>query len=328
MEDDTLVVADTGNHRVLIFPSYLNSEHPEAEVVLGQPDFLSESHANGGPERGLFLPTGVMVYDHRLIVADAWHHRVLVWDQIPAENWSKPDHVIGQATTKEIEVNRGGPCSPTSLYWPFGIGVAGGKFWIADTGNRRVLGWKALPLHGEAPDVVLGQKDGYANEENRGELGPASFRWVHDIAGDESHLFCCDAGNHRVLNWPAGVQGDSDCSFVLGQQDPYSAQEWPYGPQSPDKLRFPYGASFDGGHLAIADTANNRILLYNSPPSRTAQGANAVLGQPDFAANGENHWKAVTMDTLCWPYGICLKGDRLAVADSGNNRVMIWNLKW
>jgi hypothetical protein len=51
-----------------------------------------------------------------------------------------------------------------------------------------------------------------------------------------------------------------------------------------------------------------------------------VLGQPDFDASGENNWKAVTSSSLCWPYGLCLHRGRLAIADSGNNRVMIWQV--
>jgi len=31
-------------------------------------------------------------------------------------------------------------------------------------------------------------------------------------------------------------------------------------------------------------------------------------------------------DTLCWPYGLWLHHGRLAIADSGNNRVMIHDL--
>lgn len=48
-----------------------------------------------------------------------------------------------------------------------------------------------------------------------------------------------------------------------------------------------------------------------------------VLAQPTFAANGENRWSSVGPDMLCWPYGISMHGNRLAVADSGNSRVMI-----
>ena len=31
-------------------------------------------------------------------------------------------------------------------------------------------------------------------------------------------------------------------------------------------------------------------------------------------------------DSLCWPYGIAVCGDVAAVADSGNNRVLLWRL--
>jgi hypothetical protein len=34
----------------------------------------------------------------------------------------------------------------------------------------------------------------------------------------------------------------------------------------------------------------------------------------------------VRPDTLCWPYGLALHGRTLAVADSGNNRVVLWSL--
>ena len=49
-------------------------------------------------------------------------------------------------------------------------------------------------------------------------------------------------------------------------------------------------------------------------------------GQPDFGTNGENRWDAVGADTFCWPYGLSVHGGRVAVTDSGNNRVTIWEL--
>jgi hypothetical protein len=50
----------------------------------------------------------------------------------------------------------------------------------------------------------------------------------------------------------------------------------------------------------------------------------AVIGQENFDTSDENHWKAVAADTLCWPSGVPAYGDRLAEADSGNNRVLLW----
>jgi hypothetical protein len=83
----------------------------------------------------------------------------------------------------------------------------------------------------------------------------------------------------------------------------------------------------DEQRLIVADTSNNRVLIWHGVP-RTGAGvpADTVLGQADLDANGENRWDAVADDSLCWPYGLSLAGDLLAVADSGNNRVMFWRV--
>jgi hypothetical protein len=120
---------------------------------------------------------------------------------------------------------------------------------------------------------------------------------------------------------------DAPASLVLGQRDFVTERELPYGPQGPQRLRFPYGITCDDKRLAVADTANNRVLLWDSLPTEGCfTAAQAVIGQPDFNANGENHWKAVSPHTLCWPYGLHMHGDLLAIADSGNNRVVFWKI--
>ncbi len=90
-DDELLVVADTGNHRVLIWHGVPGADGADAQVVLGQPDFYSE-----GPKL-LHLPTGVGVFAGKLFVADAWHHRILVWNTVPARSGTLPDYAIGQA---------------------------------------------------------------------------------------------------------------------------------------------------------------------------------------------------------------------------------------
>lgn len=328
LDESCLVVADTGNHRVLIWHDLPADSHSAADVVLGQPDFFHEgAQADGrGPERGLRLPTGVLVHDGRLVVADAWNHRVLVWDSIPETSDVAPDVVIGQPDAVSVEANRGGCCEPLGLYWPFGVAIVSGRFYVADTGNRRVLGWDGIPGTHTPPALVLGQPDGHSHDENRGELGPDSFRWPHDLSGTDDTLLVADAGNHRVLGWRPVPDADQPATMVLGQGDFVTGSEFPYAPQSATALRFPYAVDIDGGRLAVADTGNNRVLLWERLPASSGAPADRVLGQPDFLENGENHWDRVADDTLCWPYGICLHGGRLAVADSGNNRVMIWDV--
>jgi hypothetical protein len=331
-DDDHLVAADSGNHRVLIWNGLPTKDGQPADVVLGQPDASSEGRAAGGrgPENGMNLPTGVLIHRGQLIVADAWHHRILVWRELPKAHGTPPDLVLGQPDPSSVEPNSGRECSASTLYWPFGIAMIGSTFWVADTGNRRVLGWSGgLPEPGQSADIVLGQPDASHREENRGaEVGRHSFRWPHSLTGTDQLLLVADAGDHRVLGWSPQPPADQPADLVLGQPGFTTAHEWPYGPQTGDRLRFPYAVSLDSAgvpahRLAVADTANNRILLWEALPT-DGRPADHVLAQPTFAANGENRWDAVTHDSLCWPYGVCLRGDRLAVADSGNNRIMIW----
>lgn len=329
-DDHLLVVADSGNHRVLIWHGLPTADGADADVVLGQPDFFQEGPAAGGRSsaNGLHLPTGVVVHDGRLIVADAWHHRVLVWNSIPTRSYEPPSYAIGQPTLDDVRPNGGSDIDGNALYWPYAIGFTDRTFWIADTGNRRVLGWDGLPEPGDYAAVVLGQDDARRGDENRGD-GPhaSSFRWPHAIAGDAESLFIADAGNHRVLGWTPTPDADRPADLLLGQSTFTSNEELPHRPQGAHRLRFPYAVAQDAQRLVVADTANNRVLCWDGVPRDGLQRpADSVLGQENFDAAGENRWKAVRDDSLCWPYGLWLHRDRLAIADSGNNRMMLWEI--
>ena len=331
LDDQRLIVCDSGNHRILIWHSPPASDHAAADVVLGQPDFASEGPAAGGrgPENGLHLPTGVIVADERLVVADAWHHRLLVWNEIPRRSDQPPDYAIGQRSLSCTGANRGGSAGPDTLYWPYGVAWIAGRLIVTDTGNRRVLIWEGLPDANRPADGVLGQPTAYDRDENRGQgVSADSFRWPHDVASDGKQFFVADAGNHRVLVWDEVPEADCRADYVLGQPDFHSAEEWPYRKQDDSRLRFPYAADVCASILAVADTANNRILFWRLPVAR-ACGAPAfgLIGQATFADCGENRWQSVRADTLCWPYGISFNNGWLAVADSGNNRVMIWDCR-
>ncbi|HEY5144403.1 MAG TPA: NHL repeat-containing protein [Solirubrobacteraceae bacterium] len=318
-----LIAADTGNHRLLIWPDAAAlADHAPAEVVVGKGDMTSE-----GPGL-LFLPTGVLVHEGRLIVADAWHHRILIWDEVPRASGTAPDVVLGQAGLDGVTEG----CGPRAFYWPFGVAVVDDVFWVADTGNRRVLGWSGgVPGPGVDADLLLGQPDFEHRGENRdGPVAADSLRWPHAVSGAAGRLAVADAGNHRVLFWRAPERG-GPAGAVLGQPDFATAVEYPYRPQGPRAMRFPYGVADRGAELFVADTSNNRVLVLDDVGATLAGApaggaADRVLGQPDLDANGENRWDAVGADSLCWPYGLAVDGDLLAVADSGNNRVTLWSV--
>jgi hypothetical protein len=332
--DGTRVIAcDTGNHRVLIWHTFPDADGAPADVVLGQPDFMSEGPNVAGtdPRRGMNLPTGVAVIEGRLVVADAWNHRLLAWDDIPQTSFTEATYVLGQSTRDDVTANRDGDPTLSSFYWPFGFGVVAGTFWVTDTGNRRVLGWRGagLPDPDRPADILLGQDEASERSDNKGgDVGGTTFRWPHAIAGDDAILYVADAGDHRVLGWtPPPSDGTTDADVVLGQADLAAFHEFKLQPQGAQRMRFPYAITSDADRLFVGDTSNNRILIWHGwPRSGLGVPADTVLAQPDMDANGENRWKTVEDDSLCWPYGLCLAGEVLAIADSGNNRVMLWKV--
>lgn len=52
-----------------------------------------------------------------------------------------------------------------------------------------------------------------------------------------------------------------------------------------------------------------------------------VIGQNDFQSKGENRdYGLPTRNSLNWSYGINVHGNTAVIADSGNNRVLLWKL--
>jgi uncharacterized protein (TIGR03437 family) len=81
---------------------------------------------------------------------------------------------------------------------------------------------------------------------------------------------------------------------------------------------------FNNGDVAAADVKHNRVLLWRKPSGdfTNGQSARAVLGQQNFFTSGA----ASTSAGLAAPRGMAVDtGDRLYVADAGNNRVVVYN---
>ncbi|MHC5826741.1 MAG: hypothetical protein ACYT04_65455, partial [Nostoc sp.] len=96
-----------------------------------------------------------------------------------------------------------------------------------------------------------------------------------------------------------------------------------------------YGAGVAGDWLVVADTANSRLLGWRKPElilSLQGAAANAlalpaagIAGQINFESKGENrNFGLPKRDSLNWCYGIKICGNTAIIADSGNNRVLLW----
>src|SRR5204863_4160435 len=74
-------------------------------------------------------------------------------------------------------------------------------------------------------------------------------------------------------------------------------------------LNFPRFALSDGQRLFIADGGNNRVLVYNSIPTKHGARADVILGQPDEQASELSESTAVAAsDTLRTPVSLAWHG--------------------
>ncbi|HEX4166952.1 MAG TPA: hypothetical protein VHZ55_15920, partial [Bryobacteraceae bacterium] len=88
-------------------------------------------------------------------------------------------------------------------------------------------------------------------------------------------------------------------------------------------MQTPTAVATDGKHVAVADTDNNRVLIWNSVPTTMNQAADLVLGQTDFTHSTVT--SPPTASSLRGPEGVWFQNGKFFVADTQDYRVLIWN---
>lgn len=92
----------------------------------------------------------------------------------------------------------------------------------------------------------------------------------------------------------------------------------------PDSLSWNYDACFDGEGLWVADTGNSRLLWFAQVPDSHGVMADNLIGHPRFDLGSENAETRLGIDQhLYWPFSICCQGNHVALADTGNHRVVL-----
>lgn len=146
--------------------------------------------------------------------------------------------------------------------------------------------------------------------------GPLTFNHPNGLASDGARLLVCDRFNNRVLVWhsaPADWYTPPD--LVLGQSD-FTANNPGAGKH---QMNWPGNVSLAvNGALAIADTDNDRILLWNAFPNANGQAADISLHLPGFTPpGGPMFWG--------WPWGVWTDGSRLAAVATSGHTLLFWN---
>lgn len=174
-----------------------------------------------------------------------------------------------------------------------GIGATNEALWFAN---------------GQPADLML---SGVGFNNTGGSL---LFNHPSSIASDGSHLLLCDRFNNRILIWnPPPDRWDDQPDIVLGQTT-FTAND---PGTSKGKLNFPGSVSVgNNGLVAIADTENDRILIWKQFPNQNGQSADISIFLPSFTGGSMRYE---------WPWGVWTDGTKLAVSATHGETLLFWN---
>ncbi|MBI4358535.1 MAG: hypothetical protein HY584_04480, partial [Candidatus Omnitrophica bacterium] len=318
--NNRLLVADRSNNRVLIWNSIPKTNFSPADVVLGQPNFTSNTSNNGGRSaRSISNPDHVHYDGKRIFVTDTSNHRILIWNAVPKENFASADTVVGQSDFASATSGT----TAQRLNTPRSAFSDGKRLYIVDVNNDRVLIWFKIPTTNFAPaDIVLGQPDFTSSTQNNGGRSARSLSIFGGMSFDGKKLFIGDAGNARILIWNTfPTENFAPADMVLGQPDFSSGAAGITNRQ----FNFVRETFSDGNRLVATDQSNQRVLIWKQIPTANFAPADIVIGQPNFSSNTANNGGR-SGKTLSNPLYSVSDGKRLFVGDTGNHRVLIFNI--
>lgn len=341
-----------------------------ARLVMGQTTFTAQEP--GATDTTLGGVGGLAYFGGKLFVTGTnrvgltpLNHRVLIFDvtgfpkpldEIPPLSGrcpvcvGKAEVVIGQPnfTSTDYHVAQDGLRLPTA------VATNGTVLAVSDTSNNRVLLWNTIPTtNGKPADIVLGQPR--FDSLKAVTVDARSLRAPQGVWIQDGKLFVADTQNHRVLIWNTiPTQNEQPADIVLGQANMNVAVEPDLTRATiearADTLLNPVSVTSDGVRLYVADLGHNRVLIWNSIPTRNQQPADVVIGQKDFTstlandvvslcdplddnmdgmpdtdANGNTLYPARCGRTLNFPRYALSDGTMLFVADGGNDRVLVYD---
>jgi hypothetical protein len=270
-------------------------------------------------------PWATATCNGKMFVADYDNNRVLIYNSIPTAAGTTADYVIGQTSLAGTQANQGlsAPLANT-LKQPGGVFCDGNKLYISDTNNNRVLIYNSIPVSNNASaNVVVGQADFTHNSDNQGGFtGDNTLYAPTGILVHSSKLYISDLVNNRVLIYNTiPTSSDAHANVVIGQANMGTANTG-VGTQG---LHGPRGLFISGTKLIIADNFNSRVLIFNTIPTSDHASASVVVGQANFTDNLSNRGGSAASNTLSSPTDILVRGSKLIISDTSNNRLLVFD---
>lgn len=231
--------------------------------------------------------------------------------------------LLGQPDATTCDPTTNGVAADQDFEEPDGIFVLGSNLWIADRANGRTVEYADTnALTGFVNDhltLAVGHGDTQGQGNNGGQGGENKPRGVWVLP---DRLLVGDTSNHRVQEYlPVPATSNQNSDFTIGQNGNGNTND--PGSASATNLKSPVGTLVVGTSLFVADSGFNRVLRYDlATIGANGPTANLVLGQTTFTSNGAG----TSQSALSGPSHLATDGRLLWVADTGNNRVLGFQL--
>ncbi|MEZ4366949.1 MAG: DUF4215 domain-containing protein [Kofleriaceae bacterium] len=299
-QDGTALITDASNHRIW-------RRAPDARTLDRIAGTGVPGYADGEKPLAtrLQFPRGLAVgADDAVYVADSGNHRIR---RLSAALAAIED-VAGSAASGNS--GDGGPATLATLRSPEMVALAGGRLFIADTGNHRVrvvdLGTGViLPLAGTGVE-------GYGGDGGDAQL--ATLSEPRGLVVDGDRLYIADTGNHAIR-----VVSLSDGSIKALAGDGVAGFSGDGGAAAAARLDRPQGLWLKAGRLLVADTGNGVIREIDLDTEKIE----TVVGSPLRAGTSDGDGADALLAGLAAPVGGAIDPTTgaVVVVDSGNHRL-------
>ncbi len=304
-----LYIADAGNNRVLVYNTVPTSNGTSADAVIGQSSFTTTT---SGLSATAFSGIQQIASDGTYLAVAEWGNaRVSFW---PLSNPTSASYVWGQPNATSNTVNNGGR-SATSMGNAAGLSYYGGKFFVGDVSNNRVLVFDSSSIStNQAAINVVGQTD-FTTSGSSGS-GLTGFGSPYSVSSDGTHLAIMDNNSQRVMLYNSIPSTNGASADVT----------WGGFGITSTGLNNPVGVFVGSGKMFIADRNSDRILVFNSIPTSASTPADAALGQANFTGADHNQCNCSTAaaNTIWGVHHLYYDGCRLYVTDKQNHRVLVY----
>lgn len=288
------VIADTYNHRILIWDALPNSNASSPDLILTSTEY--DDSPDVVPNVNQFAwPWGVWTDGEKLIVASTssgsangdirfggW---VLIWNTFPTDSNQPADIVL--SANREM----GTPRSITTDGESFLIvGDHNAQGQSSQSGNWL---WNTFPTESEQPH------DGFLTEE-------MPMGWMSGDVNSNGDLMMIGDGIHVWDGIPES--DDTPPAYTL------EGREW--------ELRGGDGSTIavTGDTIYVSDYNTNRIIGFNQPPTGPNSVPDFVIGAPDLKTNTlkDNHFISNGIP-------LSLESGGLIIGDGMNTRLLCWD---